>query len=366
MRELFELTRQLIDIPSVTGEEAAVSRFLAAHLEGLGYEVESQGVAPRRANVLARLANSRARIVFSTHMDTVPPHIASREAAEFIHGRGACDAKGIIAAQIAAAESLRADGVKEIGLLFTVDEEMSSDGARAADSHAWARDCHYLINGEPTDSLLAAGTRGSLRVRLKATGREAHSAYPEQGQSAIDKLLDVLADMRSHQWQREEFFGETTCNVGTLSGGTRPNVTAAAAEAVLQFRLVTPAREVKATLEQIANGRVTIEYLSENDPVRLATVEGFEQAIMRFTTDIPYLPNWGTPLLIGPGSILVAHTAEECVRKSELTEAVSLYTRLARTLLARADDAHARRDGHDDAHAASTTRDEANAGGAVR
>jgi acetylornithine deacetylase len=299
-------------------------------------------------------------------MDTVPPHIASSEDEEFIHGRGACDAKGIIAAQIAAVERLRAEGMKEIGLLFTVDEEMSSVGARAANSHAWARDCYYLIDGEPTDSLLAAGTRGSLRVRLKATGREAHSAYPEQGESAIEKLLDVLADVRAHQWQRDEFFGETTCNIGMINGGTRPNVTAAQAEAVLQFRLVTPAREVKATLEQIVDGRVEIEYLSENDPRRLATVEGFAQAIMRFTTDIPYLPGWGTPLLAGPGSILVAHTADERVRKSELVEAVSLYTRLARTLLARVINVHARRDEGDEARATSTARDEANAGGAMR
>jgi acetylornithine deacetylase len=260
---------------------------------------------------------------------------------------------------------LRAESLKEIGLLFTVDEEMSRVGARAANSHAWARDCCYLINGEPTDSLLAAGTRGSLRVRLRATGREAHSAYPEQGESAIDKLLDVLADVRAHGWPRDEFFGETTCNVGTINGGTRPNVTAAAADAVLQFRLVTPAREVKATLEQIIDGRVEIEYLSENDPRRLATVEGFEQAIMRFTTDIPYLANWGTPLLAGPGSILVAHTADERVRKSELVEAVSLYTRLARTLLARVVNVHARRDDGDEARATSTARDEANAGGAT-
>jgi acetylornithine deacetylase len=354
MRELFDLTRRLIDTPSVTGEEGAVGRFLAAHLEGLGYEVATQEIAPQRANVLARVKNYPARVVLSTHMDTVPPHIPSREDREFIYGRGACDAKGIIASQIAAAERLRAEGVEEIGLLFTVDEEMGSDGARAANTHEWARDCRYLINGEPTDNKLASGTKGSLRVRLKASGREAHSAYPEQGDSAIEKLLDVLADIRAHQWQRDEFFGETTCNVGTLQGGTRPNVIAAAAAADLQFRLVTSAREVKASLEQIVAGRVCVEYLSENEPVRLATVAGFEQAIMRFTTDIPYLSNWGAPLLCGAGSILFAHTADERVRKRELVESVEIYTRLARTLLARADE---------DAQALS---DEANAGGTVR
>jgi acetylornithine deacetylase len=338
---LFGLTRQLIDIPSVTGEEGAVCRFLAAHLEGLGYEVETQEIVAGRANVFARVANHPARVVLSTHMDTVPPHIASSEDEEFIHGRGACDAKGIIAAQIAAAEALRREGVGEIGFLFTVDEEMSSDGARAADSRPWARDCRFLVNGEPTDNRLAAGTKGSLRVRLTAAGREAHSAYPEQGESAIEKLLDVLADIRGHAWARDDFFGETTCNVGTISGGTRPNVTAARAEAVLQFRLVTPARELKSALEQLVAGRVEIEYLSENDPLRLTQVEGFEQVVVRFTTDIPYLPGWGAPLLIGPGSILVAHTEEERVSKRELVEAVSLYARLARTLLARAGETHA-------------------------
>jgi acetylornithine deacetylase len=375
MRELFDLTRRLIDTPSVTGEEGAAGRLLAAHLEGLGYEVESQQIAEDRANVLARVKGSRARVVLSTHMDTVPPHVASAEDDEFIRGRGACDAKGIIAAQITAAERLRAEGVKEIGLLFTVDEEMSGGGARAANSHAWARDCRFLVNGEPTDSLLSAGTKGSLRVRLKATGREAHSAYPEQGESAIEKLLDALSAVRAHAWPRDEFFGETTCNVGTLAGGTRPNVTAAHAEAVLQFRLVSNPREVKAALERLAADRIEIEYLSENTPLRLTTLEGFDRAIMRFTTDIPYLTSWGTPLLVGPGSILVAHTAEERIAKRELVAAVGLYARLARRLLARADEEAGTtrneigetnaRDGEEAGESAGA-HDEATAGGGAR
>jgi acetylornithine deacetylase len=356
--QLFELTRRLIDIPSVTGDEGEVGRFLAARLAGLGYEVETQEIAPGRANVLARVEGARARVVLSTHMDTVPPHVASSEDDEFVRGRGACDAKGIIAAQIAAAESLRAEGVEEIGLLFTVDEEMSSDGARAANGHAWASDCRFLVNGEPTGNRLAAGTKGSLRVRLKARGREAHSAYPELGDSAIEKLLDTLADLRAFAWRRDDFFGDATCNVGTLAGGTRPNVVAAEAGADLQFRLVTSAREVKEALERIAAGRVSVEYLSENEPIRLNVVEGFEQEVMRFTTDIPYLANWGAPLLLGAGSILAAHTIEERVAKRELAAAVEIYARLARTLLARAADAGAR--------VVGGARDEANAGGAAR
>ncbi|HYY99216.1 MAG TPA: M20/M25/M40 family metallo-hydrolase [Pyrinomonadaceae bacterium] len=330
---LFELTRRLIDIPSVSGEELEVGRFLASHLEGLGYRVELQEVAPGRANVLATLA-PRARAVLSTHMDTVPPFIASSEDEGHVYGRGSCDAKGIIAAQVTAAERLRAEGINDVGLLFTVDEEMSSLGARAADSHALARECEYLINGEPTENRLAVGSKGSLRVRLSAEGRAAHSAYPERGESAIEKLLDVLAALRAARWPRDEFFGETTCNIGTVRGGTRPNVIPAGAEAELQIRLVTPSPEVKRIVEGLAEGRARVEYLSVAEPVRMLSVEGFEREVVRFTTDIPYLGSWGAPLLIGPGSILDAHTDGERVSKRELEEAVGLYTRLVKSLLA--------------------------------
>jgi acetylornithine deacetylase len=331
---IFELTRTLIDIPSVSGEEAEVGRFLASHLSELGWRVESQEVEPGRANVLATLT-PRARVVLSTHMDTVPPFIASSEDATHIRGRGACDAKGIIAAQITAAEALRAEGVEELGLLFTVDEELGSIGARAADSHALARGCEFLINGEPTDNKLAVGSKGSLRLRLLTDGRAAHSAYPERGESAVEKMLDVLADVRGAAWPRDEFFGETTCNIGTIQGGTRPNVIPASAEAELQIRLVTPSETVKTILEKTVAGRARVEYLSAAEPVRMHSVEGFEREVVRFTTDIPYLSNWGRPLLVGPGSILDAHTDGERVSKRELEEAVEIYARLARSLLSR-------------------------------
>jgi acetylornithine deacetylase len=331
--DLFGLTRALIDIPSVSGEEREVGAFLASHLGGLGYAVELQEVAEGRANVIAT-AGARPRVVFSTHMDTVPPHIASGEDEEFVRGRGACDAKGIAAAQIFAAEALRAEGFGEVGLLFTVDEELGSLGARAADGHPLAARCDYLINGEPTGNRLASGSKGSLRVRLRAAGRAAHSAYPEEGESAVEKLLDVLADLRAARWPRDEFFGETTCNIGTVRGGTRPNVIPAEAEAELQIRLVTPSSEVKKLLEEAVAGRAQVEYMSAAEPVRLHTVEGFAPEVVRFTTDIPYLPRWGRPLLLGPGSILDAHTPHERVSKRELREAVALYARLARTLLA--------------------------------
>jgi acetylornithine deacetylase len=330
---LFELTRTLMDIPSVSGEEGEVGRFLASHLEGLGYGVELQEVAPGRANVLAR-TGARARVVLSTHMDTVPPHIPSREDATHIHGRGACDAKGIIAAQLTAAARLRAEGLEELGLLFTVDEEMGSLGARAAASHAMGRECEYLINGEPTGNRLAVGSKGSLRLRLLTEGRAAHSAYPERGESAIEKMLDVLADVRACRWPRDEFFGETTCNIGTIKGGTRPNVIPAEAKAELQLRLVKPSGTIKEMLEKVVAGRARVEYMSAAEPVRMLSVEGFEQEVVRFTTDIPYLSGWGGPLLLGPGSILDAHTDGERVSKRELEESVGLYIRLVRTLLA--------------------------------
>ena len=322
-----------MDIPSVSGEEGEVGRFLASYLEGLGYTVELQEIAPGRANVLARLAQ-RPRVIFSTHMDTVPPFIPSREDATHIHGRGACDAKGIIAAQLTAAARLREEGVEELGLLFTVDEEMGSLGARAAASHPLGRECEYLINGEPTENKLAVGSKGSLRLRLLTEGRAAHSAYPERGESAIEKMLDVLADIRAALWPRDEFFGETTCNIGTVHGGTRPNVIPAEAAAELQIRLVVPSSEVKSILEGVVDGRARIEYMSAAEPVRMLSVEGFEREVVRFTTDIPYLSSWGRPLLLGPGSILDAHTDGERISKRELEEAVELYMRLARTLLA--------------------------------
>jgi acetylornithine deacetylase len=324
-----------MDIPSVSGEEGEVGRFLASHLEGLGYRVELQEVEPGRANVLAR-TGARPRVVLSTHMDTVPPFIPTREDETHIHGRGACDAKGIIAAQLTAAARLRGEGFEELGLLYTVDEELGSLGARAANAHAMGRECEYLINGEPTENRLAVGSKGSLRLRLLTQGRAAHSAYPENGESAIEKMLDVLADLRGFGWPRDEFFGETSCNIGTIKGGTRPNVIPAEAVAELQIRLVTPSGTIKEMLEKVVAGRARVEYMSAAEPVRMLPVEGFEQEVVRFTTDIPYLSDWGRPLLLGPGSILDAHTDGERVSKRELEESVELYVRLVKSLLHRA------------------------------
>jgi acetylornithine deacetylase len=332
--DLFALTRTLIDIPSLTGEETKVGVFLASFLRQLGYEVELQNVDGDRSNVIATM-DSSPDLVFSTHMDTVPPFIPASESEKYIHGRGACDAKGIIAAQIFAAERLRASGVDSIGLLFTVDEEMESAGAARANDHPLARGCRYLVNGEPTDNVLAVGTKGSLRLRISSQGRAGHSAYPEIGESAIEKLLDVLEGFRKFDWPGDEFFGETTCNIGVIRGGTRPNVIPAEAEALLQIRLATRSENVITILERAAAGRANIEYLSVHETVRLLAVEGFEQRVMRFTTDIPYLTNWGQPLLLGPGSILDAHTEHERISKAELERSVDLYVSLAESLMRR-------------------------------
>lgn len=335
--DLFELTRQLIDIPSVTGGEAQLAGFLASYLQELGYEVELQAVIGDRVNVIAK-TGAAPEVVFSTHLDTVPPHIMSSEDAENIYGRGACDAKGIIAAQIFAAQQLRGNGLDQIGLLFTVDEEMASAGAVVANEHPLANGCRYLINGEPTDNLLASGTKGSLRFTLTTRGRAAHSAYPENGDSAIEKLLDVLQALRSCEWPREETFGETTCNIGVISGGTKPNVVPDAALAEVQMRLVTSVAPIKEMIKTVVADRAEIKYSSEHGPVKLMAVDDLDQTVVRFTTDIPYLTHWGRPLLLGPGSILDAHTDHEKVSKQELSRAVSLYVSLATQLLAVAED----------------------------
>jgi len=329
--DVLKLTRQLIDIPSVTGEEFQIGTSLAELLNRLGYHVDLQDISPERSNIIATTA-AAPRIVLSTHMDTVPPFIASSEDDEFIYGRGACDAKGIIAAQIAAAEKLRADGVKEIGLLFTVDEEVTSAGAKVANNHPLAASCEYLINGEPTDNRIAIGTKGSLQAIIRTEGRAAHSAYPEQGESAIEKLLDLLKDLRAIDWPRDDTFSETTCNIGVISGGTRANVIPDHAEATIQIRTAVESAAIKTLLEEAIAGRASIDYKSTHDPLRLFTVDGLDTMLARFTTDIPYLSNWGRALLIGPGSILDAHTAGEKVRKSDLLRAVDLYTDLVKRL----------------------------------
>ncbi|MEP6944680.1 MAG: M20/M25/M40 family metallo-hydrolase [Acidobacteriota bacterium] len=323
-----------MNVPSVSGEEEAVGFYLREYLESLGWTVELQAVSPTQNNVIAYL-NESPRVWLSTHMDTVPPFIPPTEDDEKIYGRGACDAKGIIAAQIMAAEQLRKEGISDIGLLYTVEEERSSAGAKAVNQHPIAAKCEYMINGEPTDNDLAIGSKGTFRVSIRTKGKAAHSAYPEQGESAIERLLDILDDIRHTRFPNDDFFGETTVNIGTIEGGVALNVIPPAAEAGLAIRLTTPYAQIKKALETVVRDRAEIEVLSYSEPVRMLEVEGFKQKVVRFTTDIPHLPNWGTPLLLGPGSILVAHTADEFVLKNDLLRSVEQYGGLVQSLLTR-------------------------------
>lgn len=327
-------------IPSVSGDEEAVGFWLRDYLESLGWAVELQAVgeeqteasAFRQNNIIATL-NENPRVWLSTHMDTVPPFIAPTEDDEKIYGRGACDAKGIIAAQITAAEQLRKDGIIDIGLLYTVEEERASTGAKAANLHPLAAKCEYMINGEPTDNDLAIGSKGSFRLMIKTSGKAAHSAYPEMGDSAILTLLDVLDDIRQTKFPHDDFFGETTVNIGTLDGGLALNIIPPKAEAGLLIRLTTKREPIETALQNIVRGRAEIEVLSCSEPVKLHPVDGFTQKVVRFTTDIPHLPNWGKPLLLGPGSILVAHTKDEFVLKKDLETASVMYRDLVNKLL---------------------------------
>ncbi|MGI8883972.1 MAG: M20/M25/M40 family metallo-hydrolase [Pyrinomonadaceae bacterium] len=330
---LFELTVNLINISSISGDEQAVGFYLRDYLERLGWTVELQTVSANQNNVIAYL-NKTPRVFLSTHIDTVPPFIAASEDDEKIYGRGACDAKGIVASQIFAAEELRKQGIEDIGLLFTVDEEQSSTGAKVANTHPIAAKCEYLINGEPTDLDLAIGSKGAFRLSIKTEGIAAHSAYPEQGDSAIEKLLDILQDVREIDFPNDEFFGETTCNIGTIGGGLKINIIPANAEAGLLIRLTTDKEPIQEILEKTIGKRGRLEVSSVSSPVKMLAVEGFRQKVVRFTTDIPHLTNWGTPLLLGAGSILVAHTKDEFVLKKDLEKAVGLYVNLLKKLLA--------------------------------
>lgn len=324
------LTRALVDIDSTTGREGEAGAWLSAYLQGLGYAVSRQRVDATRFNVLATLA--RPTVVFSTHYDTVPPFFPSRVENGRILGRGSCDAKGILAAQIAAAERLRADGETRVGLLFVVGEERGSDGARVANETADG--CEYLIDGEPTDLRLGLATRGVLRLRLKASGRAAHSAFPELGESAIDTLIDALLDLRAIPLPDDPVLGRTHYTIGLISGGVAPNVVSPTAEAEVMFRTVSGADAVRAALAPLER-RVAIEPLLEVPPIALATVPGFETAVFHYTTDVPFLHKWGRPLLYGPGSIHVAHTAHESLAIDDLHAAIDGNVRLARELLAR-------------------------------
>jgi len=332
--DAFALTRSLIDIESITGQEKAVGEYVFALLSRLaastGGAVERMTVGPERFNVLATWGTPV--VTLSTHFDTVPPFFPSSEDEEFVRGRGSCDAKGILAAMVCAVERLLDEGRRNLGLLFVVGEEKDSLGALTAREHP--RGAKFVINGEPTENKLAIGSKGALRFVVTAKGRLAHSAYPELGDSAIEKLLDALNAVRKLPLPTDEVLGKSTLNIGTISGGRAPNVIADEARADLMFRTVGDPEPIRAALREALNGRVEIEEALHTPALQMETVSGFATTVVAYTTDIPNFGGaWGKPLLIGPGSILLAHTAEERIPKAQLLEAIEIYTRLAARLL---------------------------------
>src|SRR5271163_582308 len=324
-------TRQLVDIESTTGNEGRVADFLHRELVRLGYHAVKMPVEGERSNVFATSSQqARPEIVFSTHMDTVPPFIPSSEDDAKIYGRGACDAKGIIAAQIAAAERLRQEGIY-VGLLFVVGEEKDSLGAKIANQQPPSS--KFLVNGEPTENRMASASKGTLRVEISAAGRMAHSAYPELGESAIDKLLEALNRLKAIKLPSVEGIGPSTVNIGVIEGGRAPNVIPDKARAQLLYRLVGPSDKLREEIVRTVAGLATAEFVLEIPFTRLRTLDGLPTMVAAFTTDIPWLSNWGEPLLVGPGSIHVAHTEGEYIEKKQLQEAVELYCGIARRVV---------------------------------
>jgi acetylornithine deacetylase len=324
MFDLLTFARELIDIDSTTGQEAQAGAWLASILRRLGYTVTEQPIARGCANILATLDPPVA--VLSTHFDCVPPFFPSRVEEGKLYGRGACDAKGILAAQVAAAERCRARGERRVGLLFVVGEERGSDGAEAANTIAPAS-ARFLINGEPTGSIVASATRGVLRLRLEAGGRAAHSAAPDHGESAIDKLIDALIRLRAVRLPSDPGLGQTFYSIGLIEGGVAPNVISPRASAEVLFRTVGPPDDIRRALADL-EPLVSVQEVLRVPAVRLRTVPHLPSAVFPFTTDIPLLDRWGEPLLFGPGSFLVAHTDSEHVALDELESAVGVYLQL--------------------------------------
>ena len=335
--DIVALTRALVDIDSTTGREGEAGSWIVAYLRRLGFSVTQQPVDSTRFNIIATPVEEVSgrgdapAVVLSTHFDCVPPFFPSRVAGDRLYGRGACDAKGILAAQIAAADRLRRRG-ERVGLLFVVGEERGSDGARTANEAG--NGCRFLVDGEPTDNRLGLATRGVLRLKLRASGRPAHSAFPELGESAIDKLIDALTDLRAIDLPEDDLLGRTHYTVGLISGGVAPNVVSPSAEAEVMFRTVSDGLAIRQAIARLEH-RVAIEHILEVPPVRMSTVPGYDLAVFPYTTDIPFLTRWGEPLLFGPGSIHVAHTADEHVSIDELHAAADHYVTIAQELLQR-------------------------------
>jgi acetylornithine deacetylase len=325
--DAIEFARALIDIDSTTGKEAEAGEWLAAQLSAMGYAVAKTPVTDGRFNILATI--DAPHVVLSTHYDCVPPFFPSRIDDRRLFGRGSCDAKGILASQLAAVERLRAGGHRRAGLLFVVGEERGSDGAMTANREPIGS--KFLVNGEPTDNRLATGTRGILRVRLNARGRAGHSSAPEKFESAIEKLVDAIVRLRTLKLPADPTFGATTYSVGLIDGGVAPNVVPANASAEVMFRIVGNADDVLGAVRAL-EPLVTIEEILRVPAVRLHTIDGIAAASFPYTTDIPLLDRWGVPLLFGPGSFLLAHTDEEHLELAQLEQAIDTYVDIVRRL----------------------------------
>ena len=329
MTDVVELAADLLALDSSTGAESSIVDAVAKRLVARGWNVTLQEVTRGRANIWASRAGHG--VTLSTHLDTVPPFIPPRLDGDRLHGRGACDAKGIAAAMLVAAEKLAAAGENRVDLLFVVGEEKGSDGARAA--NRLAATSKFLVNGEPTASTLASGAKGSLRVTVRTRGRAAHSAYAELGESAIKPMLALLPTIEALDLPKDDVLGATTVNIGTIHAGTEANIVPALAESEMMFRLVGDAKPVRSAIEKWAKGRAELEYGSYIPAQHFHTIPGFEVAPVAYTTDIPLLSKWGKPLLFGPGSIHVAHTPDEFIDVKELRAAVDAYQRIVRSLL---------------------------------
>lgn len=326
---VFELTRKLMSIPSVTGSERELGEFLSSLLAESGYRVERQKVAENRFNIIVQSGDPA--VVFCTHIDTVPPALPVREDDDYLYGRGACDTKGIIAAMLEAGDRLRSDGISNFGYLFVVGEETDGSGAKAANTLKW--NSKFVVVGEPTNNKLATAQKGTFWANLTATGKAAHSGYPETGVSAIEGLWKLLDECRDAGWGSDPVLGDGSFNIGMFHGGEAGNIVPAKATATVMIRTIEPRVSVEQKMLSIVKNRATMEIVAGSDPQFMHVVDGFQTTVVSFGSDIPYLRNLGQALLIGPGSILDAHTADEKINKRELLDGIELYERLVRKLL---------------------------------
>lgn len=334
-----ELRRWLADLCShdtTSGQEDQGLPALRALLADLGATVHEQQVAPGRTNVLATWGAAPSRVLLTTHLDTVPPYLPPRWRGDALWGRGACDAKGQAVAQLAAIRGLLGEGRDGLAWLGVVGEETDSAGAIAALGLA-ARlpGLEAVVNGEPTELVLAAGQRGVTHLRLACAGVAAHSGTPERGRSAAWPLLDWLEELRGLPPAADPQLGPETWNLGLLRAGEAPNVVPATAEAHLLCRPV-PGSTFVEQVRRLAPAGASVEVLLEEAPDRFPPVPGFEQAPVPFGSDAPRLrglTRTGQVALVGPGSISLAHSLEERLELAELRAGVELLARLAARLL---------------------------------